>query len=204
MDSVMPTPLAYSRSSSLNSLNSFDVKSVHSEVASEYSHYVSACTSKTKKKKRRKNALLERILSDNDESAGEETEEEYEEEGQDECNTADTTQDRQANVTAGYNDATSTEKYLRNRNDPNDTYDEDEDDFDRLMPESPAAPADSSFVMQQRIKHKQLQMHCREKAAATMQCAAAAFLEQKTSVESIISRHDAEKHTALSREQSNG
>ena len=35
--SVMPTPLAYSRSSSFTSLNSFDVKSIHSTVDSEYS-----------------------------------------------------------------------------------------------------------------------------------------------------------------------
>lgn len=41
--SVMPTPLAYSRSSSLTSLNSFDVKSIHSEVASEYSHMPVKC-----------------------------------------------------------------------------------------------------------------------------------------------------------------
>jgi len=38
LTSVMPTPLAYSRSSSLTSLNSFDVKSIHSTVESEYSH----------------------------------------------------------------------------------------------------------------------------------------------------------------------
>lgn len=36
--SVMPTPMAYSRSSSLTSLNSFDIKSIHSTVESEYSH----------------------------------------------------------------------------------------------------------------------------------------------------------------------
>lgn len=38
LTSVMPTPLAYSRSSSMTSLNSFDVKSIHSTVESEYSH----------------------------------------------------------------------------------------------------------------------------------------------------------------------
>ncbi|CAF0839981.1 unnamed protein product [Brachionus calyciflorus] len=36
--SVIPTPLAYSRSSSLTSLNSFDVESIHSTIESEYSH----------------------------------------------------------------------------------------------------------------------------------------------------------------------
>lgn len=45
-ESVMPTPLAYSRSSSLTSLNSFsDVKSIHSSVASEYSHRCIVSTS---------------------------------------------------------------------------------------------------------------------------------------------------------------
>ncbi|CAF1110036.1 unnamed protein product [Brachionus calyciflorus] len=38
LTSTMPTPMAYSRSSSLTSLNSFDVKSIHSTVESEYSH----------------------------------------------------------------------------------------------------------------------------------------------------------------------
>lgn len=37
---AMPTPLACSRSSSLTSLSSFDAKSVHSSVASEYSTFV--------------------------------------------------------------------------------------------------------------------------------------------------------------------
>lgn len=39
---TMPTPLACSRSSSLTSLSSFDAKSVHSSVASEYSAVVAA------------------------------------------------------------------------------------------------------------------------------------------------------------------
>jgi hypothetical protein len=42
---VMPTPLACSRSSSLTSLSSFDAKSVHSSVASEYSVAVVAASS---------------------------------------------------------------------------------------------------------------------------------------------------------------
>ena len=49
--SVLPTPLAYSRSSSVTSLNSCladdDLKSVHSSVASEYSHHPKATTTAT-------------------------------------------------------------------------------------------------------------------------------------------------------------
>ena len=44
---VMPTPLACSRSSSLTSLSSFDAKSVHSSVASEYSVAIVAASSST-------------------------------------------------------------------------------------------------------------------------------------------------------------
>lgn len=42
---TMPTPLACSRSSSLTSLSSFDAKSVHSSVASEYSVAIVAASS---------------------------------------------------------------------------------------------------------------------------------------------------------------
>jgi hypothetical protein len=153
LDSIMPTPLAYSRSSSLTSLNSFDVKSVHSEVASEYSHY--PCLNKNKGK--RKN--LEKIISDN--SA---------EDDDNDNDDDDDTQEEDNGEDIAEKESKTFYHHYQNKKDNDDTQnDEDEyDDFDKLMPESPAAPADSSFVMQQRIKHKQLQMHCREKAAATM------------------------------------
>ena len=156
IDSVMPTPLAYSRSSSLTSLNSFDVKSVHSEVASEYSHY--PCLNKNIGK--RKN--LEKIISDN--SA------EDDDNDNDDDDDDDTQEEDNGEGVAEKESKTFYHHHFQNKKANDDTQNDDDeyDDFDKLMPESPAAPADSSFVMQQRIKHKQLQMHCREKAAATM------------------------------------
>lgn len=103
--SVMPTPLAYSRSSSLTSLNSFDVKSIHSSVASEYSHLPA------KFKQDFENSQLD-ILDDDQE------------------------------------------------------YVDEEQDLDRIMPDSPAAPADSSFLKAQRIRHKQQEVQYRQTAAA--------------------------------------
>ena len=161
IDSVMPTPLAYSRSSSLTSLNSFDVKSVHSEVASEYSHY--PCLNKNKSK--RKN--LEKIISDN---SAEDDDKSDDDDENDDDDDDDTQEEDNGEDVAEKESKTFYHHHFQNKKANDDTQnDEDEyDDFDKLMPESPAAPADSSFVMQQRIKHKQLQMHCREKAAATM------------------------------------
>jgi hypothetical protein len=66
IDSVMPTPLAYSRSSSMTSLNSFDAKSVHSSVASEYSHRLSNIGASMRRLKKNKKDL-DRINSDADE-----------------------------------------------------------------------------------------------------------------------------------------
>lgn len=128
--SVMPTPLAYSRSSSMTSLNSFDAKSVHSSVASEYSHRLSNIGTSMRRLKKNKKKL-ERINSDADE----------------ENTNSDETEEGGSDT-----DCTSN----------------DEEDIDIIMPDSPAAPADSSFLMTQRIKHKQQQMHYRQTAAAAM------------------------------------
>ena len=205
----MPTPLAYSRSSSFTSLNSFDIKSVHSEVASEYSHYPSVRLTKKSSKKK-----LDRINSDADDDDDQNSDTEEEGEETEEEEQGDEDQGEKSHKKAYY-------RHIGQNQDANDTY-EDDYDFDKLMPESPAAPADSSFVMQQRIKHKQLQMHYREKAAANMQLNSATdsdidtgvnynastttttttiaasslntnFLEQKTSIENIISKHEGEK-----------
>lgn len=55
LTSTMATPMHYfSRSSSMTSLNSFDVKSIHSEVASEYSQVTSQVTSPSYKTKQGK------------------------------------------------------------------------------------------------------------------------------------------------------
>jgi trimeric autotransporter adhesin len=113
--STMATPMLYiSRSSSMTSLNSFDIKSVHSSIASEYSQVTSPSTNLNTKKKFN-NGL-------------EETEQE-EEEGN---------------------------SYLV------------DDDLDLIMPESPSAQHESSFLMTQRVKHKQQQIVYRQTAAAAM------------------------------------
>jgi len=113
--STMATPMLYiSRSSSMTSLNSFDIKSVHSSIASEYSQVTSPSTNLNIKKKFN-NGL-------------EETERE-EEEGN---------------------------SYLV------------DDDLDLIMPESPSAQHESSFLMTQRVKHKQQQIVYRQTAAAAM------------------------------------
>lgn len=53
LTSTMATPVHYfSRSSSMTSLNSFDVKSIHSEIASEYSQVTSQVTSPCSKPRR--------------------------------------------------------------------------------------------------------------------------------------------------------
>lgn len=107
LTSSMPTPMLYiSRSSSLTSLNSFDIKSVHSSIASEYSQVTSPSTAFQLKKK-----------SDND--------------------------------------------------DDQQLYSVD-DDLDLIMPESPSAQHESSFLMTQRVKHKQQQIIYRQTAAAQM------------------------------------
>ena len=112
--STMATPMLYiSRSSSMTSLNSFDIKSVHSSIASEYSQVTSPSTNLNIKKKFN-NGL-------------EETEQE--EEGN---------------------------SYLV------------DDDLDLIMPESPSAQHESSFLMTQRVKHKQQQIVYRQTAAAAM------------------------------------
>jgi len=49
--STLATPVHYfSRSSSMTSLNSFDIKSIHSEIASEYSQVTSQVTSPRRKR----------------------------------------------------------------------------------------------------------------------------------------------------------
>lgn len=59
LTSQMATPMHYfSRSSSMTSLNSFDVKSIHSEVASEYSQVTSQVTSPSYKHRRGNNMIL--------------------------------------------------------------------------------------------------------------------------------------------------
>lgn len=58
LTSQMATPMHYfSRSSSMTSLNSFDVKSIHSEVASEYSQVTSQVTSPSYKHRRGNNMI---------------------------------------------------------------------------------------------------------------------------------------------------
>lgn len=59
LTSQMATPMHYfSRSSSMTSLNSFDVKSIHSEVASEYSQVTSQVTSPSYKHRRGKYKII--------------------------------------------------------------------------------------------------------------------------------------------------
>ena len=100
------TPLMFSRSSSLTSLNSFDAKSLHSSVPSEYSsHAPSSFTSPTK-------AALIAARQDKDAS---------------------------------------------------DLLDE----IDLVMPDSPSAQHESSFLLLQRLKHKEQQTIYRQNAAST-------------------------------------
>ena len=110
LTSTMPTPMHYfSRSSSMTSLNSFDIKSVHSSIASEYSQVTSQVTSpSTNFNLKTKPCYGEKDTSD----------------------------------------------YL--------------DDLDLIMPESPSAQHESSFVMAQRMIHKQQQIIYRQQAAAAM------------------------------------
>ena len=110
LTSTMPTPMHYfSRSSSMTSLNSFDIKSVHSSIASEYSQVTSQVTSPSANfNLKTKSCYGEKDTSD----------------------------------------------YL--------------DDLDLIMPESPSAQHESSFVMAQRMIHKQQQIIYRQQAAAAM------------------------------------
>ena len=57
--SAMATPMHYfSRSSSMTSLNSFDIKSIHSEIASEYSQVTSQVTSPNYRLRKGKNSIF--------------------------------------------------------------------------------------------------------------------------------------------------
>jgi len=112
--STMPTPMLYiSRSSSMTSLNSFDIKSVHSSIASEYSQVTSPLS-----------APIHNTGTKIKKTSGE-----YDEEVN--CYSVD-------------------------------------DDLDLIMPESPSAQHESSFLMTQRVKHKQQQIIYRQTAAAAM------------------------------------
>ncbi len=103
-NSAMPTPMHYfSRNSSMTSLNSFDIKSVHSSVASEYSQATSP--TQFNSKSAAKIHALNGNSNDHEQDASD---------------------------------------YL--------------DDIDLIMPESPSAQHESSFLMAQRMIHKQQQV----------------------------------------------
>jgi hypothetical protein len=126
-----PTPLAYSRSSSMTSLNSFDTKSIHSSVASEYSTYTAVVGKST----------------------------------------ASNSQAHAATATAAALMCRSMALSLNGNNGEHGSFDLNEldlDDIDNLMPDSPSAQHESSFVVNQRIKHKQQQILYRQAAHAQM------------------------------------